>query len=86
MQKRPNNRAVLLFRSRPVLGIALMALGVTLLKIGLPENWIDLAALVLAAVSIQPAGTTPARPPARRPRPKNPSASRATRRRAPRTK
>ncbi|MGC0372682.1 hypothetical protein [Streptomyces sp. SAI-229] len=81
MQRRPHNRT-LLFRSRHVLGIALMALGVTLLKLGLPENWIDLTALVLAAVTTQFAGTTPTGPPARKPRRKN----RSTKRRAPRGK
>ncbi|MFF3787113.1 hypothetical protein [Streptomyces sp. NPDC001933] len=33
---------------------------------GLPENWIDLAALTLAAVTARPADTTPPRPPARK--------------------
>ncbi|MFE7268380.1 hypothetical protein ACFU9B_41440 [Streptomyces sp. NPDC057592] len=66
MRMRSNDRAPLLFRSKPVMGIVLMAIGVTLLALGLPENWIDLAALALAAVTARPADTTPPRPPARK--------------------
>ncbi|MFJ2102901.1 hypothetical protein ACIOHR_37765 [Streptomyces anulatus] len=82
MHERPNNRVSLFLRSKPVTGIILMALGVTLLKLGLPENWIDLAALTVAALATQPAGTTPTRPPARKPRRKN----RTTKRRNPRNR
>ncbi|SFY45497.1 hypothetical protein OH786_38220 (plasmid) [Streptomyces atratus] len=78
MQKRSNDRTPLLLRSKPVMGIVLMALGVTLLAMGLPENWIDLAALTLAAVTARPADTTPPRPPARKPRRKTRSTKRRT--------
>ncbi|MFE4594763.1 hypothetical protein [Streptomyces laurentii] len=80
MQKRSNARTPLLFRSRPALGTGLMVLGATLLQLGLPGNWIDLGALVLAAMTVRPADATEPRPPARKPRPKN----RSTRRRTPR--
>ncbi|MFD0343359.1 hypothetical protein ACFVH0_32555 [Streptomyces sp. NPDC127117] len=50
-RNRSNDRTPVILRSKPVMGIVLMALGVTLLAMGLPENWIDLAALTLAAVT-----------------------------------
>ncbi|MEU0991733.1 hypothetical protein [Streptomyces sp. NPDC005953] len=61
MQKRPNNRRARLLRNKPLRGIALMTLGVALLAMGIPENWIDLAALALAAVTAGMVDTTPPR-------------------------
>ncbi|WP_326771005.1 hypothetical protein OG978_46160 (plasmid) [Streptomyces sp. NBC_01591] len=52
------------------------------LKLGLPENWIDLAALTLAALTTQSADTAPTRPPGRKARRKN----RSTKRRTPRNR
>ncbi|KAB2587531.1 hypothetical protein [Streptomyces arboris] len=85
MQNRPGDRVLLLLRSKTVTGIILMALGVTLLHLGLPENLIDLAALTIAALAIQPAGTTPTRRTAAR-KPHRKNRNRTTKRRTPRNK
>ncbi|WP_330172435.1 hypothetical protein OG875_01810 [Streptomyces sp. NBC_01498] len=54
MRMRSKGRAALLLRRVPVTAVGLMALGGTLLALGLPADWIDLAALTLAAVSARP--------------------------------
>ncbi|MET8380889.1 hypothetical protein [Streptomyces microflavus] len=83
MQQHPAHRALLLLRSKTVTGLTLMALGTTLLHLGLPENLIDLAALTVAALAIQPAGTTPTRRTAAR-KPHRKNRNRTTERRTPR--
>ncbi|MFL0028468.1 hypothetical protein ACJBCE_36710 [Streptomyces sp. NBUL23] len=67
MRKRSNGRAADFFRSKPVTAAVLMAVGASLLALGLPSDWIDLGALTLAAMTVRPAGTVPPRP-ARQPR------------------
>ncbi|MFJ2437866.1 hypothetical protein ACIOWM_32080 [Streptomyces anulatus] len=78
MRKRPNDRAALLFRNKPAVIVSVMALGTTLLALGLPADWIDLAALALAAVTATPAETVPARTTPRKPRRKNRTTKRRT--------
>ncbi|MFJ3084624.1 hypothetical protein ACIPJG_33405 [Streptomyces halstedii] len=77
MRKRSNDRAALFFRNKPATAVSVMALGTTLLALGLPADWIDLAALALAAVTARPAETASSRTAPRKPRRKN----RTTRRR-----
>lgn len=78
MRKRPNDRAALLFRNKPAVIVSVMALGTTLLALGLPADWIDLAALALAAVTARPAETVPARTTPRKLRRKNRTTKRHT--------
>ncbi|MER7043076.1 hypothetical protein [Streptomyces microflavus] len=80
MRKHPNNRTTLLFRNKPALALGVMALGTTMLALGLPAEWIDLAALALATMTVSPAAPVTARTSPRKNRRKN----RTTKRRTPR--
>ncbi|MFD7719007.1 hypothetical protein [Streptomyces sp. NPDC059814] len=62
MQERSKTRTVLPSLSRPVTAVSVMAAGAVLLALGLPADWIDLAALALAAVTAWPADAVPLRP------------------------
>jgi hypothetical protein len=71
MRKRSNDRVTFLFRSKRVRAVSLVAAGATLLALGLPADWIDLAALTLAAVTAWPTDATRPGPTARKLRRKN---------------
>ncbi|GGK14207.1 hypothetical protein GCM10011583_52710 [Streptomyces camponoticapitis] len=85
MGKRTKGRGRFLSRHRRVTAVGVLAVGAVLISLGLSSDWIDLAALALAAASLRPAGADrpgrtprPGRHPLRRLRRKNPSANRRT--------
>ncbi|MFJ2647695.1 hypothetical protein ACIO1C_13295 [Streptomyces sp. NPDC087420] len=66
-----DRRGTFLFRSRPVTAVSVMVAGAALLALGLPADWIDLAALAIAVVSVRPADTNRPSPAVPRLRKKN---------------
>ncbi|WP_326753524.1 hypothetical protein OH738_21575 [Streptomyces hirsutus] len=56
MRNRPKARGTFLSRSRLVTTAVVLVAGAALILLELPSGWIDLAALLVASLSLRPAG------------------------------